>query len=257
VQSSTLIPYENVYTSLVRWYPYLNSYNVVDMSKTDEDGSSVIHVKSEDVDYRIGVYYPNGTLIYLAQPIRMVCLESPCTYTLKISPAPSDYISFDNIVYTFTFNKTTNIWTFTFSDSSQKTSKMIMNITYLDNNNLNKYVICSSSVSGYVGAMTCNTTGYSGTLIGEVYREASAGRTFAQKIVNIGEDLFENKFILWLSLIIGIPLMLFLAMISPISAIIGGVIALIPALYLGAINMAIVGGVAIIGGIIYYVLSKT
>lgn len=257
VKSSTLIPYENVYASLIRWYPNLNSYNVVDITRTDETGSGVFHVKSEDVDYRISVNYQNGTLIYLSEPIRMVCLESPCTYTLKVPEGTSDYTSFDSIIYTFAFNKTTNIWSFVFSDSSQKTSRMTMNISLIDSENLNKYVICSSTTTGYVGAITCNTTGYSGNLEGNIYREASAGRTLASKIVLVGESIFTNKFILWMTTLIAIPLMLFLAMTSPISAIIGGVIALIPALYFGAINIVIIGGLALIGGIIFYVLSKT
>lgn len=254
IEDTSLTPYVNKFTTLVRWYPDLNQYNVVDMGLTDETGSTVIHVRTEDVDYRIGVYERNGTLINLADPIRMVCLVSPCTYTLKISPGDTDYTSFLNIDYSFTFNETTGIWSFVFSDSSQRTS--LMNMTVYKLTGTSVYPICSANVTGASGAMTCNTSIYTGNLKGVVERSASPPVPIVQKLVSIGSSAFQSKFGLFLSLLIAIPIIFIFAFMTPIGAVIGGVISLIPALYFGAISWVVVGGFAILAGITLHFLKR-
>ena len=238
----------------MRWYPNLNQYRVVDMGKTDETGSTVIHVRAEDVDYRIGVYYQNGTLIKLADPIRMVCLSSPCTYTLKISPTDVDYTSFMNIQYSLTFNESTGIWSYTFSDPSQRTDTMNLTVYRLTATTDN--IICSDSVTGFSGAITCNTSLYTGMLKAEVTREASPKVVFVQKVVNVATSAFKSSFGLWLALLIAIPIIFVSVMVSPIAAIIGGVIALLPAFFFGSVNIGIIGGIAVLGGIIAHFLKR-
>jgi hypothetical protein len=254
VEDTSLNPYVDKYTTLVRWYPDLNQYKVVDMGKTDETGSTVIHVKTEDVDYRIGVYEQNGSLLKLADPIRMVCLVSPCTYSLKISPGDTDYTSFLGIQYTFTFNETTGIWLFTYSDPAQKTSTM--NLTIWKDTGTTSFIACSNSVTGYSGAISCNTSGYTGTLRGEVSRAASPPVILVQKIVSIVTSAFKSPFGLWLSMLLALPVIFLLAMVSPVAAILGGIISLIPALYFGSVNIGIVGGIAVLGGIIAHFLKR-
>ena len=254
VEDTSLNPYSNIFTALIRYYPDLNQYNTVDMGKTDENGETVIHVRTEDVDYRTAVYYRNGTLIKLEDPTRFVCLVSPCTYTLKISPTDEDFTSFYDVEYTFTYNTTTGIWSFIYSDSSQKTTGM--NLTIYKVTGTSVYSICSDSITGYVGALSCNTSIFSGTLKGVVVRSASPGIPIAQKIINVGSSAFSSSYGLWISLIIGIPIVFIFALISPIAAVIGGVIMLIPAYFFGAIGIAIVGGVAVLGGIVMHFLKR-
>jgi len=256
IEDTSLNPYNNIYNRLLRWYPDLNEYKIVDMGKTDDTGSTVIHVRTEDVDYRIGAYYTNGTLIYLAQPIRMVCLASPCTYTLKISPGEVDYTSFLNIVYSFTYNETSGIWDFTYSDATGKTSTM--NLTVWRDTSTSSFIVCSQSISGAVGALSCNTSIYTtGTLRGEVFRSASPPVQVVQKVVSLFTSAFKgSSFGLFLSMLLALPLIFLLVMVSPIGAIVGGVIALLPALYFGSINIGIVGGFAVLAGIVAHFLKR-
>lgn len=254
VEDSSLAPYTDVYTTLVRWYPASNEYNVVDMGLTDETGSTVIHVRTEDVDYRIGVYERNGSLIKLANPIRMVCLVSPCTYTLKVIPGDQDYTSFLNIDYTLDYNKTTGDWSFVFSDSTQKTT--MMNLTVYKQTGTSVYPVCSTSISASSGALTCNTLAYSGTLKAVVTRSASPPITIAEKIIGITTSAFSSTFGLWISFLIAIPIIFIFAFMTPLGAVIGGVVSLLPALYFGAVNWAIVGGVAVLGGIVMHFLKR-
>lgn len=254
IETTSLSPYINKFVKLIRWYPDLDDYSTVDMGLTDETGSSIIHVRTEDIDYRIGVYEPDGTLIKLANPIRMVCLVSPCTYTLKISPSETDYTSFLNIQYIFTFNETSGIWLFTYSDTSGKTNTM--NLTVFKDTGDNSYSVCSNSITGSSGAISCNTSLFTGSLRGEVYRSASPEIPIAQKIVNIGTSAFKSQYGLWIIILIAIPIILIFAFMSPVVAIIGGIVALIPGIYLGSLSMAIVGGIAILGGIVLHFLKR-
>jgi hypothetical protein len=45
-------------------------------------------------------------------------------------------------------------------------------------------------------------------------------------------------------------------MVSPVAAILGGIISLIPALYSGSVNIGIVGGIAVLGGIVAHFLKR-
>ena len=62
-KDSGLNPYTNDYISLLRWYPDLNEYKIVDMGKTDGSGNTQVYTRLNDIDYRVGLYNPDGTLI--------------------------------------------------------------------------------------------------------------------------------------------------------------------------------------------------
>lgn len=254
VEDTSLNPYIEKFTALLRWYPQLDEYKIVEMGFTDEKGDTVIHVEDEDVDYRVAVYEKNGTLIKMEDPTRFVCLVNPCTYTLKISPGDTDFTSLFDVDYTFTYNTTTSIWSFIYSDSSQKTSGM--NLTIYKITGTSVYEICSDYSTDYAGVLSCNTSLYSGNLKGVVTRSASPGVPFVQKLISTGSTAFKSTFGLWLSLLIGIPIVFIFSIMSPIAAVLGGVVALIPALYFGAINWAILGGIAVLAGIVMHFLKR-
>lgn len=253
VEDTSLAPYISKFTTLVRWYPSLNEYRIVDMGKTDETGSTVIHVKVEDVDYRIGVYEQNGSLITLASPIRLVCLTTPCSYTLKISPSATDFSSFLNVQYSLTYNSTNSIWTFTYSDPTLKTSTM--NLSVYKQSGLNTVSVCNSAITGSSGAVTCNTTGQTGVLRAIVMRSASPPVQIVEKVISLVSSPFKSSFGLFLSFIIGLPIIGAFALVSPVAVVIGGIIALIPALYLGTIAPAVFGAFAILAGIIIHFMD--
>lgn len=254
VEDTSLNPYIEKFTGLLRWYPQLNEYRVVGMGQTDEKGDTVLHVEAEDVDYRVGVYERNGTLIKLEDPTRFVCLINPCTYTLRISPTDADLTSIFDVDYTFDYNESTSIWSFVYSDSSQRTSGI--NLTVYKVTGTSTYPICSSASSSYSGAVTCNTSSFSGQLKGVVERSASPAIPLVQKIIQTTSTAFSSQFGLMISLLIGLPIAFVFAMMSPVAAIIGGIISLIPALYLGAVNWTIVGGIAVLGGITMHFLKR-
>jgi hypothetical protein len=206
------------------------------------------------VDYRIGVYEMDGTLIYLASPIRMICLTSPCSYTLRVQETGMDYSDFLKVQYNLDFNETTNMWLFTYNDPTQTTSKM--NLSVYQITGTNTVLVCNNYLTAYTGSINCNTTGYSGTLKAIVTREASPGQTITSKIVEIINRTFNNSFGLIISLVIAVIIVFIFSFVNPILAIIGGIIALIPAWFLGAISWPIIAGFIVIGLMIVYMMRR-
>lgn len=254
VEDRSLNPYANIYTRLLRWYPSLNEYKTVEMGNTDENGATVIHVEAEDVDYRIGAYYLNGSLIKLADPSRMICLVNPCTYTLKVSLTDNDYTSFLGVDSDLDFNETTGLWSYVFSDETGITQNMNLTVYRMTPTSTN--VICSSTVAGASGAISCNTSGYTGLLKGVVTRTASPATPIASLLREVGANAFKSTWGLFMILLLMIPIMFIFVYVSPVYAIAGGVITLYVAYMFGTINIGVLLGFVVMGGIILHFISK-
>lgn len=255
IVDNSLRPYTDKYTSLLRWYPQLNSYKTVEMGKTDAFGNTIIHTKTEDVDYRIAVYERNGTLIKLDDPTRMACLANPCTFQVKIIPSVGITNTYFSIDQTLGFNETTGIWRYIWNDASGRTQSMNLSV-YLETGE-SSTLICSSQGVGTTGVIICNTSVYtSGTQKAVVYRTASPADPIISQTWTVGGSSFRTSFGLWISMLIAIPVIFFLATISPIAGIIGGIVALIPAWFLGSISTGILVGIAVLGGLIWHLIKR-
>lgn len=252
-QDGNLFPYIKKYISLLRWYPSLNKYNVVEMGKTDDKGQTIMRVKSEDVNYRVGLYELNGTLIKLLNPVRFACLSSPCTYSTIVQDSTADYISYFGVESNIVFNETTNIWTYTWNDPSQNTNSMRLLVTRERGDN--SLTICDTNSSGFTGILTCNSTGYTGILQALAFRTASPETPIAQRIIQTGTKVLSSPIGLFISLI----LFLLLALIgvwSPVASIILGLIGLIPALFFGSITFPIFIGIGVLAGLVIHFMKR-
>jgi hypothetical protein len=253
VLKNDLTPLAGYYTTLLRWYPALNQYNVVEMGKTDDKGHTVNEIRIYDTDYRLGVYKADGTLVKLFNPVRFVCSSAPCEYSLYIDLTSADYTSYGDIQQSLVYNKTTKIVTFTWSDPTQKTSEM--NLSVLNGEN----VVCSETTSSFVGVMTCNVSAYSGTQLRAIaYRSASPQSIIASLWIDVRNTLTDaagNA----TGLVVGVAFAMLLFLIgifNPIASIVLGVIGLIPAYFLGAISIEVAIGFGIIGGLVVYTVIK-
>jgi hypothetical protein len=256
VEDRSLNVYKNKYISLIRWYPGTNEYRIVDIGKTDEYGKTIINVETENADYRIGVYEKNGQLIYLSSPVRMICLTVPCSYNLKVSLQEYDYTALLKIQKKLIYNVTDGIWRFTYNDPSQTTSLINMTI-YLDSG-LSRIAICSTTQTGSTGSLVCNTSNAQyGTQIAIVERSASPPVILDQKSWRFTSSIFSGDtfglFMIWL---IMIPVIFIFGLYSPVASLFGAVIALIPAYYLGSINLGILTGIIALSAIVVHFLRR-
>ena len=257
---TSLNPFPNDYLSLMRWYPSNNSYNIVEMAKTDDKGQSVMRVRAEDTDYRVALYYPNGTIIKLLNPIRFACLASPCTYSVQIQETPLDYTSIYGVETSLTFNKTTNIWLFTWNDPTQRTDQMEFKVS--KETALSSTLICDNNGTGFTGVLNCNSTGINGTLRAIAYRTASPKETISQLWQNVVgavvtvQNAFKGTMGLLFTLLICITLF-FIGASSPILAVILGAVSLVFGLFTLSISLNVLIGIAVLGGIVVHFISRT
>jgi hypothetical protein len=244
--------YNGYYIALMKWYPENNTYRIVEMSRTNEQGIAIMNVELNYADYRVALYDSNGVLIKLDSPTKMVCLTAPCTYNLNVLGSGSDYTSIMGIQSSITYNSATKIVTFTWNDPSQKTAEMRFYVykdsgyTYTD--------ICNTTSNLYVGVMNCNITGYGGTIWAKGYRSASPENPLVSKIISIrnsidkGIGLFVQ---LILSLLVGL-----IAVWSPIAAILFSIIPFAIGFVLGTATLGVLIGIFIIGGVIIHFIGR-
>lgn len=253
VKNTFLNVYADKLLALLRWYPEYNEYRVVEMAETDSDGRTVMKVETEDVDYRIGLYEKDGTLIKLADSVRMACLQDPCTYTMKVVTYDTDYFSSYDVESSLTYDETNKRFLFVWSDSEQKTSLMRLEVFKVAGNQ--DILICNNTSPSFTGVLSCSTGNYTGTFYAKAYRSASPEKIFDTLYHSITTGI-ESSFGLFLSAIMVLAVGL-IGLFSPVAAIILLIISLVPSLALGAINMSIFMGIATLGGIVIHYIKKS
>lgn len=253
IKNTFLNPYTNKLVGLLRWYPQNDEYKVVELSKTDEDGKALMKVEVEDVDYRIGVWDLDGTLIKLAEPIRMACLIEPCTYSLTIITEEEVYFDIYGIESSLTFDEDNNRFVYIWNDPSQLTTSM--RLIVVKESGFQEVVICNETGLGYTGVLTCDVGTYTGLLTARAFRTASPETILAVFSKTIG-DFFNNTFGLfaaWMFILVaGLA-----GVWSPIAAIILSIPGLILAVIFGTINFTIFMGIVVLAGIIIHMIKKT
>ena len=253
IKNTYLNPYTDKLIALLRWYPGDNEYKVSEMAKTDADGKTVMKVKTEDVDYRVGVYEKDGTLIKLTDAVRMACLVNPCTYSLKIVQDPDDYYSVFEVETSLIFDEDTDRFVYSWNDPEQITSEMRLEVYKLAGNQ--DILICNETTSSYTGVMVCSIGTYTGDFYAKVYRSASPEKILST-LFHTNRDGVESSFGLFLAVILALATGL-IGIASPVIAVILLIVGLIPALLFGSISIAIYMGIATLGGIVIHYMKKS
>jgi len=254
IQNSELSPYVGKYLALQRWYPEFDNYINVELAKTDDEGETVIKLETENVDYRIAVYEPNGTIIHLTSPFRLTCLTSPCSYTITVPTSGTNLFDREEgLDVSLTYNETTGIVLYTYSDPTQTTQNMTLNV-YQETGTSN-VLICTDSATGYFGVMSCNVSGYTGLVRAVGFRTASPSTAVISKLLNLAQTAIDNGFAMFITLIVT-ALLVFVGIASPILGVILTVVGFIPALVFGFLPLGIIMAVMCLGFTVIYFMKK-
>lgn len=235
-RETTLIPLQNHFLSLLRWYPDLDEYKISEIGRTDENGEVVMKVYEEDVDYRIGVYNSTGSLLKLTDPTRMVCLVDPCEVDIFTTETTGLDVLL-GIETNLTWLNDTKTFKFIYNDPSQDTT--LMNLTVYKDTAERSTLICSDTSTSFTGILTCDVSAYQGILRAVVERSASPPITLETLIANtVGKitDYVGGSVVLVGTWFIASFLALAGMFISPILGLIMVVVAFIPAFMMGGIT---------------------
>ncbi len=256
IKDTNLNPYSNNFVGLMRWYPEIDEYKTVEMGKTDDKGETVLRLKTEDVSYRIAIYTNEGILIKMVNPLTFTCATSPCTYTIFISPSDVDYTSIQKLQKSLLFDRLTSTFTLNWNDPTQTTT--LTNLTVTKDYLGSIKTICSKTATGFTGILQCDVTGETGTLKAIAMRSASPEKIYETLLVKLNDTLYSLN--VSMSVFMTMVLLLLFSMIgyyiNPIMGIIFAIIALIPAYFIGAISLAVLIGVVVMGFGVIHVMRR-
>jgi len=118
------------------------------------------------------------------------------------------------------------------------------------------FTICDTSASGFTGVLTCDTTGYTGSLRALAYRTASPEVPLFERLINTISSPFKGDVGLFISLIVFMVLAL-IGIFSPVASVILGIVGLFPAYLLGSITLPVFIAIGVMGGIIIHFAKRS
>lgn len=250
-----LTPYVNHYLALLRWYPGLNEFKIVEMGKTDNSGNTIMSVRQNDVDYKIALYTQTGQLVYITSSSRFSCSVLPCNFPVVVNAA-TDFTTTFNIQSLLIFNSTTKIFTYIWNDPSQATTKM--NLSVYKITGTDETIICQDSASSFTGILTCNVSAYTGNLRAVVFRSASPSSPYAwlDIVINAAATGLDDSIKLFVGFVFSVLLSMIGIFMGVVPALIFSVVGLLIGLYFDIVTWWIVAGVIVLAVAIYTILKR-
>jgi len=240
---------EDAEVKVQRYYPGNGDWLTTEILTTNYVGEAVGHILSEDADYRFLVYQ-EGISTFNSSATKIVCAIAPCTVTLVIPiDIPSGYEPTGNLASTLTFSSTTNIFTYTYSDTSRDFSGARFYVHRVFPTNAIIITACNTTKLTSSGVMTCNINEQvNGTYKAEGYITRT-GDEFLDRTVtgNLGTKIYNGMGIdgvLWAFFVFIAIIMM--GLYRPSIAIVFGIIGFITLSLLQIINIGVLSLWAIV-----------
>ena len=169
VQNDFLLPLRDHLIFIQKFYPGENLFRTVQIAKTDGSGQTVGFFEVETIDY-LFIIKNGGRVKLITEPQKMVGEAAPFTITFTIGEdlgAPwQDLEELDDLDFSLLFNKSSNIVTFTYSDTSSLFSSARLFVEQRNVTSSTNPIICnttstfsSATITCDVGILTSNNTG--------------------------------------------------------------------------------------------------
>ena len=231
-----------------RYYSGTDTWAVTEILTTNYVGEAVGHILSEDADYRFNVSQ-EGVSIYNSSSTKITCPATPCTVTLVVPTSISaDWEQTINRTSTLIFSSATNIFTYTYTDTSNIFSNARLHVYRVFPANATLISICNETKTTVAGVINCDINGQTnGTYQASSYITRTTS-DFLDKRINgiLGTSIFNSlgtDGVLW-SIFIFIAIVM-LGITRPSLAIVFGTVGLIGLKLLGIINIGAISIVAV------------
>ena len=162
VQDTNLLPLENYLIIIQRFYPGENLFRTVQIARTGANGKTVGFFETETVDYRFIIKRNGRTLLTTTQQ-KIVGEVAPFTITFTLGEdlgKPWETLeNLTNFQYSLDFEKSTNIVTYTYTDTSGNFTLGTLVVERQNFSFVSNTVLCNIDSSQSSATITCNLTG--------------------------------------------------------------------------------------------------
>jgi len=187
-------PQALVYTN--RYYPETNTYRVVQIGRTDDNGKTVGFFETEDVLYNFKIT-KNQIILLQTNNQKVVPESAPYTLTFTTGAGAGDIwediTPTENLDVNLSFNKDKEIVTYKYIDSSGGVTQGRL-LVVLTNYSGSDVIICNLTSSLRSGTLSCNVSGYNGTFTATGF--ISKSPEIVEKIITfsiaVAKDIFGN-----------------------------------------------------------------
>ncbi len=195
VQDENLLPVADVLIYTERFYPGVGEFRIVQVAKTDDNGRSVGFFKTETVDYRF-ILKQNGSTVLTTNDQKIVGETAPFTLTFTIGEtggtAWDEFEPIGDLEKSLTFNSSSNIVTFVYTDTSTEFVLGNLVVERLISNGSSNVIICNQTSLQSSATLFCDLTGNeSGTYSGQgiIIRESQTigGQILIQVLFGIND----------------------------------------------------------------------
>ena len=232
-----------------RYYPGTGNWLTTEIVTTNYIGEAIGHLLSEDVDYRF-IIYQSGVNTYNSTATKIICAVTPCTVTLVIPiDLATGFEVVEDLTSTLTFSSTTNIFTYTYDDTSGDFTSARLRVLRIFPSNGSLVIPCNGTKTDSSGVITCNINGQvNGTYRASGYITRDSDEFLDKRIdgvlgTNIYNSMGEDG-VLW-SIFILIAIVM-LGITRPSLAIVFGTIGLITLSLLQIINIGAISIISVV-----------
>jgi hypothetical protein len=232
-----------------RYYSGTGQWVTTEILTTNYVGQAVGHLLAEDADYRFLVYQ-SGVSIYNSSATKITCAVAPCTVTLVIPiESATGFEEIENLDSTLTYSTTTNIFTYTYSDTSGSFSQARLFVVATFPTNATEVIACNETKTTAAGVITCSLVGKNnGTYQASGYITRTGDEFLDKRIYGtLGArtyDAMGNDGVLW-----GIFVLIAIVMLGvnrPSLSIVFGAVGLIILWLLEIINIGVVSIISVV-----------
>lgn len=194
VQDINQFALPNYYVYIQRYYPGTDSYETINVVKTDDNGKTVGFYETETVYYRHIITDSNGNIVLTTGRQKIFGESTPYTLLFTVGESRdlpwSDFLNETDVSYGLVFNETSKIVTFTYIDTNSSFAYGNLTVTKI-NPSTGETIICSSQSALSSAIITCDLSSYNSglfTAIGHIERSGNAKDKDIVISLDLGKD---------------------------------------------------------------------
>lgn len=246
---------QNRIIEVLRYDVGTDTYKLVAMGRSDEDGEDLIYLRKNDVFYRH--YIKNETEILLTTVPRKIITDD-LYFTISDNPYIEQLEMFDDITYSLSFNNASNNFVCSYSTNEVDFEEFCLKVVKISASNKSMGVLCNTCQSTLSGTLLCDIGNETGSFAGTFY--ASVNPSLPIKTIYVNRGVFSSfstalgrEGLVITLFTVGVVMLSGLA--NPFVPIILGVVALLFMAGLGVIKISYIALMilAIMGG---FVISR-